>query len=185
MRSAISVGLAVLLGCSTASHDSPGAAVAAATLYIVRHAEKVDHSDASALTPLGRRRAAALSTILADVELDAIYSTRFLRTKLTVAPTAKAKGLTVTPKTPTAAQLRKKVRNLYTKYKRKHPDQPEGKILLGVLTAVMPTLDWETRRQMSHSAGNLEKLVETIVKYEFRESFKSYAPSDTNRFPSG
>jgi hypothetical protein len=83
---------------------------------------------------------------------------------------------------PTEAQLRAKVQRLYAKYRKKHADQPEGKILLGVLTAMLPTVDWETRRQMSHSSGTLEKLADTIVDYEFRDKFKSYAPSEGNKF---
>jgi broad specificity phosphatase PhoE len=66
------------------------------TLFLVRHAEKV--SDGSAdpdLTAAGTERADELAYILGHVDLDAIYSTPYSRTKQTVFPTAKQKSLEV------------------------------------------------------------------------------------------
>lgn len=75
-------------------------------------------------------------------------------------------------RTPTEDEVRRTVRRMYDRYKRKHPDQPENKILLGVLSARLIMLDWETRRQMASAAGNIDKLVEVIINYEFREQFR-------------
>lgn len=67
------------------------------TVLVVRHAEKVTEKSADPeLTDEGRAHAAELAAELAHVELAAIYSTPFKRTRDTVAPTAKAKGVDVT-----------------------------------------------------------------------------------------
>jgi 2,3-bisphosphoglycerate-dependent phosphoglycerate mutase len=66
------------------------------TLILVRHAEKAAGVwEDPGLTPSGAARADELAYILKYVELDAIYSTSFERTKQTVFPTAKQKGLEV------------------------------------------------------------------------------------------
>jgi hypothetical protein len=78
---------------------------------------------------------------------------------------------------PTEEQVRRKVRKLYQSYKRRHPDEPEFKVLLGVLTARHPTMDWESRRQMTHHAGDLERLIEVIVAFEFQNKPHQHVPS--------
>jgi broad specificity phosphatase PhoE len=66
------------------------------TIFLVRHAEKVgDGSADPALTLAGAARADELAYVLEHVKLDAIYSTPYKRTKQTVLPTAKEKGLEV------------------------------------------------------------------------------------------
>jgi broad specificity phosphatase PhoE len=66
------------------------------TLFLVRHAEKDGTVwEDPGLTPAGTARADELAYILKYVKLDAIYSTPFARTKLTVQPTAEEKGLEV------------------------------------------------------------------------------------------
>jgi broad specificity phosphatase PhoE len=66
------------------------------TLILVRHAEKAGSAFADPpLTPAGTERAEELAYILKHVPLDAIFSTPFVRTKLTVQPTAKETGLEV------------------------------------------------------------------------------------------
>ena len=66
------------------------------TLFLVRHAEKAGNVlDDPSLTSAGAARADELAYILKHVKLDAIYSTPFERTKRTVLPTAKEKGLEV------------------------------------------------------------------------------------------
>jgi 2,3-bisphosphoglycerate-dependent phosphoglycerate mutase len=66
------------------------------TIFLVRHAEKAnDGSSDPALTPAGAARADELAYILKHVTLDAIYSTPYIRTKQTVLPTAREKGLEV------------------------------------------------------------------------------------------
>lgn len=66
------------------------------TIYLVRHSEKDilsnNHSDAH-LTECGKQRAESLGRFLKDVDLEAIYSTNYSRTKNTAQPTVKAKGL--------------------------------------------------------------------------------------------
>ncbi len=63
-------------------------------IYAVRHAEK-DSGSNPGLTEEGQARALALAERMADIELEAVYATEFLRTQETVQPTADAKGLEV------------------------------------------------------------------------------------------
>jgi len=66
------------------------------TLFLVRHAEKVSDGTADPdLTAAGAERADELAYILEHVDLDAVYSTPYRRTKQTVLPTAKQKTLEV------------------------------------------------------------------------------------------
>ena len=61
------------------------------TVYLVRHAEKAvsaDNPKDPPLTECGEQRAASLAVFLRDVELDAIYSTDYKRTRSTAQPTA-------------------------------------------------------------------------------------------------
>ena|SRR5688572_6818538 len=64
------------------------------TVILVRHAEKmvVTHQD-PALSEAGAARATELARVLADVPIDAIYVTHYLRTHETAGPIAKARGL--------------------------------------------------------------------------------------------
>jgi len=68
------------------------------TIYLVRHSEKDltsdNHSDPP-LTPCGEQRSESLSIFLSAVDLDAIYSTNYNRTKNTALPTATSKGLEI------------------------------------------------------------------------------------------
>ncbi|GAB4091522.1 histidine phosphatase family protein [Flaviaesturariibacter terrae] len=65
--------------------------------YIVRHAEKAapgpQMSSDVPLSPAGEARAQALQERLKGEKLQFVYSTNFLRTKATAAPTASAAGL--------------------------------------------------------------------------------------------
>jgi broad specificity phosphatase PhoE len=66
------------------------------TIFLVRHAEKLNDGSADpALTPAGVARGEELAYILKHVTLDAIYSTPYIRTKQTILPTAREKGLEV------------------------------------------------------------------------------------------
>ena len=68
------------------------------TLYLVRHSEKDTSSDNYSdppLTQCGEQRSESLSSLLRDVQLDAIYSTDYNRTKNTALPTARSKGLEI------------------------------------------------------------------------------------------
>ena len=64
------------------------------TIFLVRHAEK-DKGRNPPLTTAGQERAQHLAEILAKENLDAIYSTNYLRTQQTAQPTAAAQGLAI------------------------------------------------------------------------------------------
>ena len=65
-------------------------------VVLVRHAEKVDDSRDPELSDAGKARASALATMLRDMELDAVYSTDYIRTRETARPLANRLGLEVT-----------------------------------------------------------------------------------------
>jgi broad specificity phosphatase PhoE len=65
------------------------------TLFLVRHAEKLDQTDASPLTERGQLRAKKLAEFLRDADIQAVYSTDFVRTRETARPLAEARKLTV------------------------------------------------------------------------------------------
>lgn len=86
----------VYLGLIVPEYSFSGEKDSITTLFLVRHAEKAASVwEDPGLTPSGAARADELAYILKHVKLDAIYSTPFERTKLTVLPTAKEKGLEV------------------------------------------------------------------------------------------
>lgn len=98
------LALAVPGGAVLGAESAPAPAVASeaaaphgevTTIYIVRHAEKVDGSASSGLTPNGQARAEELARILQDEALDAVYSTPFRRTLDTAAPAAAGAGVDV------------------------------------------------------------------------------------------
>lgn len=67
-------------------------------VYVVRHAERQDDSNDTPLSAAGAARATALADSLARWGLpDALYSTRYLRTQNTAAPTAARAGKAVEP----------------------------------------------------------------------------------------
>lgn len=66
------------------------------TFVLVRHAEKAsDGTNDPALTIEGEKRAEKLAELFSKANITAIYSTNFERTKMTVAPLAKNKGLEI------------------------------------------------------------------------------------------
>jgi broad specificity phosphatase PhoE len=68
------------------------------TIYLVRHAEKdlsANNPSDPPLTSCGERRSEKLSTFFGAVDLDAVYSTDYTRTKSTAQPTAQSKKLEV------------------------------------------------------------------------------------------
>lgn len=69
--------------------------VAAQTVILVRHAEKVDASADPLLSESGLVRAQALAAVTAQAGLTHVWSTPLHRTRLTAAPAAEAAGLTV------------------------------------------------------------------------------------------
>ena len=73
-------------------------ATAPVVVYLVRHAEK-DISDPKnedpGLTPAGMERAEALRAMLEGQEVDALYATKYIRTKNTLKPLADSRQLEV------------------------------------------------------------------------------------------
>ena len=84
---------------TTRAASSPTAA-AVTTVYVVRHAEKMDASADPELTDAGRARASELARVLADDAVDAVYTTPFLRTRETARPVAEAAGVELTEYDP-------------------------------------------------------------------------------------
>ena len=85
--------------------STPVLAQAPTTVILVRHAEKGgDPGDRDPeLSDAGRERASTLAHVLGELDIDAIYSTPFLRTRHTAQPIADLLGveITVTPPTRT------------------------------------------------------------------------------------
>lgn len=63
------------------------------TVFLVRHAEKVDGTPASELTEQGKERALELAKMLRSANIAYIHSSDFVRTRKTAAPTASELGL--------------------------------------------------------------------------------------------
>lgn len=80
--------VACLAGCS------PGNEAPEFTLYLVRHAEKMnDGSDNPELTAAGHGRAARLAGWVTGKEIGAVWSSNFRRTMQTAGPAAAALGI--------------------------------------------------------------------------------------------
>ena len=75
------------------------------TVYIVRHAEKVNETDTTNLTPAGYARAAALVDTLSSRGIDSIFTTPYRRTRQTAQPLATRLGIPLVdyPAKPTEA----------------------------------------------------------------------------------
>ena len=66
------------------------------TVFVVRHAEKVDSSEDPDLDVTGRERARLLRDMLRAIPIEAAYASKYKRTQQTVAPTAEAQKIPVT-----------------------------------------------------------------------------------------
>ena len=89
----ITLGISTVIGSQLNQNDNE-----IFTIYLVRHAEKdltSNNGGDPPLTPCGEQRSEKLSLLLSDVNLDAVYSTNYARTKNTALPTATAKGLKI------------------------------------------------------------------------------------------
>jgi len=88
--------LAALLVLSNgACHAAAEPTAEPTTVLFVRHAEKMSGDDPS-LTGEGRERARELARVVADVGIEAIYSTQFVRTRETARPLAESLEIKVT-----------------------------------------------------------------------------------------
>lgn len=67
----------------------------ATTIFLVRHAEKADQTDSSPLTDRGKARADKLAELLRDANVQAVFSTAFVRTRETARPLAERRNLPV------------------------------------------------------------------------------------------
>jgi broad specificity phosphatase PhoE len=66
------------------------------TFIVLRHAEKADNTKDTNLSTYGLARADELRKTLSPISVEAIYSSPYNRTKLTVTPLATEKGITIT-----------------------------------------------------------------------------------------
>jgi len=90
------IGAMIVTACQTAPQPTQmPAAQTAATIFLVRHAEKTTDKNDPALTVQGRQRAKLLADTLQDAGITRIYSSDYIRTRETAAPLAKNLGLTV------------------------------------------------------------------------------------------
>ena len=90
----------LLAGCSS----QPTTPAQPATYLLVRHAEKdVAAGKDPPLTATGQARAERLARLLADVPIDALYSSPTRRTRQTATPVAQAKRLGILDYDPTDA----------------------------------------------------------------------------------
>ena len=74
---------------------APATAQDATTIFLVRHAEKIDDSRDPELSEAGHARAAALATALRHSGIEHVHSTDYIRTRDTAAPVAERLGLSV------------------------------------------------------------------------------------------
>lgn len=86
------------------------------SVVLVRHAERLDTSSDSPLSPAGVERAKRLAAMVKDTGIAAIYSTDFQRTRKTAEPLAAALGLTVN------LYDSKEDRQLVARLREKHPN---------------------------------------------------------------
>ena len=69
--------------------------LAANSIYLVRHAEKLQDGADPALTECGKARAQALAALLSEIKLSAVYATPYQRTQQTAAAFAQSQQLKV------------------------------------------------------------------------------------------
>ena len=78
-----------LIHCSSKPDTSPSTSDEnPLVVFLVRHGEKVDHSDDAQLSDAGIERAILLAKILRSAEIEYVHSSDFARTRDTAAPTA-------------------------------------------------------------------------------------------------
>jgi broad specificity phosphatase PhoE len=80
MKSILFIAMVVVLASCSSAHYC----------YIVRHAEKLDNTPYSVLSPAGHQRAVLLKDSLLHKKIDIIFATTFKRTQETAQPLATA-----------------------------------------------------------------------------------------------
>ena len=92
---AISLFMAVFMwGCISASDESgTGTKGDPLVVFLVRHAEKIDHSKDADLSKAGYLRSEELARVLSDAEIQRVHSSDFIRTRETAKPVAEKYGL--------------------------------------------------------------------------------------------
>ena len=75
------------------------------TIFLVRHAEKVDSSRDPELSLPGKARAVRLKELLSEVGIDHIYSTDYIRTRDTAKPLAEVMDLPIESYRPFEEEL--------------------------------------------------------------------------------
>jgi len=83
--------VAMIMSSSIAAQDNN-----TTTIILVRHAEKQSEGDDPSLTAAGIERAQTLVHVLGELDIAAVYSTPYARTRETAQPIATALGLGVT-----------------------------------------------------------------------------------------
>jgi len=84
--------IVLLIGCQS-EHDTNSEEPL--QVFLVRHAEKTDHSKDAKLSVEGIERALILAGVLKNADIEYVHSSNFIRTRDTASPTAKAQGLEV------------------------------------------------------------------------------------------
>lgn len=86
----------LLWGCTPAPMGGVNSAESSSlVVFLVRHAEKVDHSRDPDLSEEGYARAEALALALADAGIERVFSTDYIRTRKTATPVADLNGLEI------------------------------------------------------------------------------------------
>ena len=84
-----SIAALLILNTGCAAQTSTSSSPNRTTVYVVRHAEKLDTSSDTPLSSVGEERATALADRLGDANVQRIYATTLLRTQQTVDVLAK------------------------------------------------------------------------------------------------
>ena len=87
------LGVTIMSCIPSSEAGEPDGEKAPLVVFLVRHAEKVDHSRDAELSEEGYLRAEALAMTLADAEIGYVHSTDFIRTRKTASPFASLSGL--------------------------------------------------------------------------------------------
>jgi broad specificity phosphatase PhoE len=94
MNKIISALLFALVFTVTVNGQEKQKDTSVSTYYLIRHAEKVISENPNPeLDSIGKLRALQWAEIFEDISFDAVYSTDYIRTRNTVLPTTKSKGL--------------------------------------------------------------------------------------------